>query len=352
MGVRLSGFDYTRPYYYMVTLRRLDGLAAFSAIDATGAVENAITRAFHAVIKNFHLQWHVVEPIWCYVIMPDHIHLLIKLAAGEKRLALGTIVHQLMRALARAYAAQTIAAQTEQGGAKQGAANAAQTEQGGAKQGAAEQGGAKQGACGASGRSVAPIFPRASGRSVAPIFSRDWHDWIVKRDGQLDAFITYIRENPARSWLRKSHREYFRRVSEIDFLGRKWYGYGNAALLGLPVLEPFRCSRKWAEGGPEWCEAVARASRLGPGGAGVSTFMSPCEKACGHALGLAGGRWIVLSPEGFGERWHPGRQYERFCAEGRMLFISLWPEMAREPTRAELYQRCHEMGDIVMEKLS
>ena len=320
MGVRLSGFDYTRPYYYMVTLRRLDGLAAFSAIDATGVVENAITRAFHAIIKNFHLQWYVVEPIWCYVIMPDHIHLLIKLAAGEKRLALGTIVHQLMRALARGYAAQT-----EQGGANQ----AAQAEQDGAKD-----------ACG------------ASGRSVAPIFSRDWHDWIVKRDGQLDAFITYIRENPVRSWLRKSHREYFQRVNEIDFLGRKWYGYGNAALLGLPVLEPFRCSRKWVEGGPEWCEAVARASRLGPGGAGVSTFMSPCEKACGHALGLAGGRWIVLSPEGFGERWHPGRQYERYCAEGRMLFISLWPEMTREPTKAELYQRCHEMGDIVMEKLS
>lgn len=342
MGVRLSGFDYTRPYYYMVTLRRLDGLAAFSAIDATGVVENAITRAFHAIIKNFHLQWYVVEPIWCYVIMPDHIHLLIKLAAGEKRLALGTIVHQLMRALARGYAAlmeqggAKQGAQTEQGGAKQGV----QTEQGGAKQAAqAEQGGAKD-ACG------------ASGRSVAPIFSRDWHDWIVKRDGQLDAFITYIRENPARSWLRKSHREYFQRVNEIDFLGRKWYGYGNAALLDLPVLEPFRCSRKWVEGGPEWCEAVARASRLGPGGAGVSTFMSPCEKACGHALGLAGGRWIVLSPEGFGERWHPGRQYERYCAEGRMLFISLWPEMTREPTKAELYQRCHEMGDIVMEKLA
>ena len=320
MGIRLSGFDYTRPYYYMVTLHRLDGLAAFSAIDATGVVENAITRAFHAIIKNFHLQWFVVEPIWCYVIMPDHIHLLIKLAAGEKRLALGTIVHQLMRALARGYAALM-----EQGGAKHGAP--------------AEQGGAKD-ACG------------ASGRSVAPIFSRDWHDWIVKSDGQLDAFITYIRENPARSWLRKSHREYFQRVNEIDFLGRKWYGYGNAALLGLPVLEPFRCSRKWVEGGPEWCEAIARASRLGPGGAGISTFMSPCEKACGHALGLAGGRWIVLSPEGFGERWHPGRQYERYCAEGRMLFISLWPEMTREPTKAELYQRCHEMGDIVMEKLA
>lgn len=293
----------------MVTLRRLEGLMQFSAIDETGVVENAMTRAFNRVIKNFHLQWYVVEPIWCYVIMPDHIHLLIKLAAGEKRLALGTVVHQLMRALARAYWEN---APTEWGSATQGARSCV-----------------------------------AQGRSVAPVFAHDWHDWIVKRDGQLDAFITYIRENPVRSWLRRSHSEYFQHVNEIEFLGRKWYGYGNAALLKLPVLEPFRCSRKWAEGSEEWTAAVTRASRIGPGGAGISTFMSPCEKACGHALGLAGGRWVVLSPEGFGERWHPGRQYEKYCAEGRMLFLSLWPAMAREPTRAELYQRCHEMGDLI-----
>ena len=293
----------------MVTLRRLDGLMQFSAIDETGVVENAMTRAFNRVIKNFHLQWYVVEPIWCYVIMPDHIHLLIKLAEGEKRAALGTVVHQLMRALAGAYWEN---APTERGCATQGAQSCV-----------------------------------AQGRSVAPVFAHDWHDWIVKRDGQLDAFITYIRENPMRSWLRRSHREYFQRVNEIEFLGRKWYGYGNAALLKLPVLEPFRCSRKWAEGSEEWTAAVTRASRIGPGGAGISTFMSPCEKACGHALGLAGGRWVVLSPEGFGERWHPGRQYEKYCAEGRMLFLSLWPAMAREPTRAELYQRCHEMGDLI-----
>ena len=80
--------------------------------------------------------------------------------------------------------------------------------------------------------------------------------------------------------------------------------------------------------------------------------MSPCEKACGHALGLSGGRWVVLSPEGFGERWHPGRQYERFCAEGRMLFLSLWPAMTREPTKAELYDRCHLMGDIIVDGLN
>ena len=31
-----------------------------------------------------------------------------------------------------------------------------------------------------------------------------------------------------------------------------------------------------------------------------------------------------------------------------MLFLSLWSAMAREPTKAELYDRCHLMGDIIV----
>ena len=345
MGIRLKGFDYTRPYFYMVTIKRFDGFPEFARV--VGDAEshyleaNAITRLFVDIIKTFHETWYCIEPITCFAIMPDHIHLLIKIRDIEKRVSLAVIVRMLTRALEKAFfaaggaAARNTLTEAGEGALVGGAAGALA---GGAAARKTLTGGGKSGA-----------VDRSAGQHL---FDKEWHDWIVKRDGQLAAFTRYIRENAERSWLRKSHREYFQRVSEIEFLGRKWYDYGNAALLKLPVLEPFRCSRKWVEGGAEWREAVDRASRIGPGGAGVSTFMSPCEKACGHALGLAGGRWIVLSPEGFGERWHPGRQYEKFCAEGRMLFISLWPAMAREPTRAELYERCHQVGDIVVEGLT
>ena len=313
----------------MVTVKRVGGFPDFARVVGDAACHyleaNATTKLFVDIIKTFHKTWYCIEPITCFAIMPDHIHLLIKIRDVEKRVSLPVIVRMLTRALEKASpTAGGAAAGDRPGGA---GLRSTLTEAG-------EGGGGKRGA-----------VDRSAGQHL---FEFDWHDWIVKRDGQLAAFTRYIRENAERSWLRKSHREYFQRVSEIEFLGRKWYGYGNAELLKLPVLEPFRCSRKWAEGGEEWCAAVARASRIGPGGAGVSTFMSPCEKTCGHALGLAGGRWIVLSPEGFGARWHPGRAYERFCAEGRMLFISLWPAMAREPTRAELYDRCHLMGDLVV----
>ena len=93
------------------------------------------------------------------------------------------------------------------------------------------------------------------------------------------------------------------------------------------------------------------AARIGPGGAGVSTFMSPLEKAVGNTIAKTGGGLIVLSPEGFGERWHPVREKERFCAAGRMLFLSLFGAETREPTRAQLYARCHEMIDLAQAKL-
>ena len=351
---RLPGFDYSRPYYYMVTLKQLADLRPLSAIVAPGRCEmNAITKAFVHVIRGFHERVAGLEPIECFSVMPDHLHLLIKIAgetesktlsfrseSGGKTLSF--YVEALSAALSRAY--WEVEAREGDERARLLVSEARLLVSRSSR--SASQ----------SPRSVSRVpatksLAETKSFAFPPIFSPEWHDWVVKCEGQLAAFTCYIRENPVRSWLRRAHREFFQRVSEVEFLGRRWYGYGNAALLKLPVLEPMRYSRSLAEGGSEWNAAVARASRIGPGGAGVGTFMSPCEKACGHALGLAGGRWIVLSPEGFGERWHPGRQYERFCAEGRMLFLSLWPAMAREPTKAELYARCHQMGDIIVEGL-
>ena len=100
---RLRGFDYKSPYFYMVTLKRLKGLAAFSEIGPNGLVENAITRAFTAAIRGFHLKWRCCEEISPFVIMPDHLHLLFKIRAIPDRVALGVLVSQLAKALRNAY---------------------------------------------------------------------------------------------------------------------------------------------------------------------------------------------------------------------------------------------------------
>ena len=340
---RLKGFDYRKPYFYMVTIRRRKGLRAFSQItgevdppkDAKGRpcylVANEITDAFTSVIRNFAGKWWGLWPIDCFAVMPDHIHLLIHIKDTGDQLPLGKYVYQLMKALSAEYWRIC------------GGATASPT--------------IKKSIVlpVPSGNIASPapsgnIPPAPSVNSPFPplVFEHDWHDWIVKKDGQLAAFTCYVRENAERTWLRRVNRKYFGRVRKVSFLGREWFAYGNTAILELPVLVAVKGHRATKPGSAEWEAMVESCSRIGPGGAGVGTFMSPLEKECGNAIASAGGKWVVLTPEGFYDRWHPPREKERFCAEGRMLFLSLYPPMNRLPTKSELYRRCHEMGDIVM----
>ncbi len=298
MGKRLTGFDYSRPYYYMVTLKCLPNTQPLSEIVAPGTCQgNKITYAMVNCIRHFHLGCQSIAPIECFSIMPDHIHLLIRILENTPTverplLRLETIVSLLTQALTGRYTTVTKRHET--------------------------------------------------------LFDTAWHDWIITSKGQLNAFTRYIRENPMRHWLRHENRQYFTRVRKLRFAGRDWYAYGNTTLLNLPHLTPFRCSRQWHPEGEQWRAALAAAERLGPGAAGVGTFMSPCEKACGNAIYQAGGGLIVLTPQGFPERWHPTRNKEKLCAEGRMLFLSLWEPSTTQLDRATLYQRCHEMGDIIL----
>ena len=359
--MRLSGFDYSRPMFYMVTLKHLPGRQALSAIVEPGKCEmNPTTRAMVNCIRTFHQGCAAIEPIECFTIMPDHVHLLVKIRdqigaqlVGDGGTGPGRVVGG---------AGGWVGAQLVGNGGTGQRGGAGPGRVGG---GAGAWGG---GAAGASPRSFAPTILRLEtivellmqaleGRYRETtgireqVFAAKWHDWIVAASGQLAAFTRYIRENPKRWWLRHINRRYFTQVGRLPLAGREWFAYGNPALLELPVVEPFQCSRKWAKDGPEWSAALARAGRIGPGGAGIGTFMSPCEKECGNAIFTEGASLIVLSPEGFTPRWHPTRNKEALCAEGRMLFLSLYEPSAAKPDNATLYRRCHEMGDLAVAAL-
>ena len=333
---RLFNFDYKSPYFYMVTLKRLPGISDFSMIGEDGRlVKNAITEAFEKAISTFHQKWRCIEEISPFVVMPDHIHLMIKIKATPDRVALGVIMSQLAKALRGEYW-RIVAADA----ATRNTLSIAPVD----REARSNVWSVAQG--------VAPAASAAGLGAPRDIFEKEWHDWIVKRDGQLATFRRYILENPMRAAMRRKNAQFFSSARRVSFLGREWFAYGNAEILRLPELVPIKGHRTTPPGSPEWNALLAAASRIGPGGAGVSTFMSPLEKACGNTIAKAGGKWIVLSPEGFSTRWHPPREKERFCAQGRMLFLSLYEASTRKPTRKMLYERCHEMIDLDMAKLS
>ena len=344
---RLPGFDYKRPFFYMVTVKRRDGAAAapFSAIAADGRiVASAITEAFLCVIEAFHEKWYCIEPIRYFVIMPDHLHLIIKVREIVKRVSLAVVVRQLIKALDRAYWAVAGAERLLQNPAGCDVERLLQNP---------------------AGCDVERLLqnPAGGGQGVVlhdslreSIFAFDWHDWIVKKGGQLAAFRKYIAENGPRAARRRAARQFFTRAREIAFQGRRYWAYGNEALLELPVIVAIKGHRRPLAGlvAPEahpqghlrGSEALcAAASRIGPGGAGLSTFLSPLEKEAGNEIINAGGALIILSMEGFAPRWHPSEKQERLCAAGRMLYLSPYEPRAAKLTRQEMHVRAHELVD-------
>jgi hypothetical protein len=102
--MRLPNFDYTRPFYYLVTLKAVKGLAPFCRIVAPGVTTSSpITKAFHLVVGAFVAKWNCVEKIEPFVIMPDHVHFIIKLQKAEKPISLPRLVWLLARDFSRAY---------------------------------------------------------------------------------------------------------------------------------------------------------------------------------------------------------------------------------------------------------
>ena len=208
MGIRLATFDYKAPYFYMVTLKAEKGGLPFCRIrreptaPARYIEPNAVTQAFVEVIMGFHKVWRCVEPIETFSVMPDHIHLLVKIRKIEGRVSLPKIVWQLKRRLEKAYLAAVGAA----------ASNTL-----------------------TAGEATSGASSRAGGLHV---FEREWHDWIVKKDGQLAAFTRYIRDNPRRAWLRgpQARAVLRRRADAVSFalFGDGAATHSQGALRPLP----------------------------------------------------------------------------------------------------------------------
>ena len=125
---RLPKFNYRSPFFYMVTLKKRKGLPTFSRITGKskeqilcGAPDvtiqslrthpdaflerTAVTEALRKTIAAFALSTWCVDTITPVAIMPDHIHLLIRIRDTGDQMPLGSIVTLLMRKLAMVYQA-------------------------------------------------------------------------------------------------------------------------------------------------------------------------------------------------------------------------------------------------------
>ncbi len=282
----------------MVTLKRLPNLPPLSILKADDPYgfdrTYPITLALQEELHKFVARSPGIESVAPYAIMPDHIHLLIKLNDHPARKSLIDYVDMLKRLLRNA-------------------------------------------------------FQKIYGSKV-PLFEPEWHDLICMKAHQLRHFQRYILENYQMALLRQSHRDRF-----YCSRGQRHWRFGetvcdlvgNPELLNEPAFLAVRLSRSILPDTEAWQKTEVFYSRWRPGATAVGTWWSPAEKMAYQKILANGGNIIVLSPDGFGARWHPaGEQAQKLCAEGRLLFVSPYEPHAAKLPMGETRRRCLALNEF------
>lgn len=180
---------------------------------------------------------------------------------------------------------------------------------------------------------------------AAPALAPDFHDRILRPWHSLQHIFDYIRDNPRRLWVRYQHPEFFRRINTLTINGMRWHAYGNLALFDNPFKEAVVVHR--ADG-----DAVKAANKCrylhtaANGGVLVSPFISPEEQNIRHEAEALGGRLIVVGYRPFGERFKPAAHDFGLCEKGQLLLLA--PERHLAPGRSTFlwlnkyaYDLCH-----------
>lgn len=154
------------------------------------------------------------------------------------------------------------------------------------------------------------------------LFEDGFNDQIVSYKRNLNALFSYIRANPYRLAVRRAIPDFFRRRDNLTIEGISYQAYGNMQLLDNPfkdqvIVHRADTSDQHAQNRERWLYTAAN------GGVLVSPFISKREKEIRAEAEESGGRFILITHETLGERFKPAALDFDLCTEGRMLIISL-----------------------------
>lgn len=293
---RLSNYDYTKARAYMVTLKmhpQAEPLSVLAPNTKLGITYTPLTAPFADVItKRLQQYFKGGVSVRRFILMPNHIHLLIYLnrLPTAKRTNLIIVVEKCIAFLTEAY--HQIHGSTD----------------------------------------FQPLNP-------------SWDDSIAFTPEATRRMRQYIDDNPFRAHRRKTS-DFCKRRTYRAKDGIQWWYYGNLALVKYPTILAVECSRKISLGSPLWEDWQKAAASLTASGVGIGTFMSPCEKAVQSTILKKGGSLIVLLPQGISPYWHPGVEMEAFCAQGRILYLTPFVFEPAQASAGELYKRCHAGGGL------
>lgn len=155
------------------------------------------------------------------------------------------------------------------------------------------------------------------------LFTKGFNDQILFRDGQLEHWLHYVRDNPRRLLMKREHPELFRVQRGLTYAGLSFSAIGNRFLLERPMKLQVQCSRRMTE--EELQAKLADCLKAARQGAVlVSPAISKGEKVMMRAAFDEGLPLIYLQENGFTDLAKPGGKRMEACARGQLLILAPW----------------------------
>lgn len=258
-----------------------------------------------------------------YVIMPDHVHILVEVHESMGKKHLGALVSGFVYGCNCAY--WSIIPSTTSPSSSAAGYRPADLSLLVPSSSAAGYRPADTSIPDPSSQSSAAGYRPAEKRPT--LFEKGYHDRILTHRGQLAHMTQYIMDNPRRAALKRQQPELFRLRREVVKSDMTFSALGNLFLLDYPDKQVIEMSRSATADQIDTClqSAIQRAQN---GSVTITAAISEGEKRIARAIRETGFPLIVLLTEGFpepgseAERYYkPGGVYFEACAIGKLLLL-------------------------------
>lgn len=191
------------------------------------------------------------------------------------------------------------------------------------------------------------------------LFEDNYNDRILMRDGQLKNWKAYLKANPYRWLVMHTHPELMQRALCIVIDGVRYGAFGNFMLLRHPEKEQVFFHRKMEDDRlmPDthgliipteqtlfWQKEHERLMEMAMlGNVLVTPGISECEKCIKNECLENHYNLIHIQAEPIGEYWKPERSRFESCAVGKLLILAPWAEDQRGDTD---YERFHNLNTL------
>ena len=329
----MFGHDYAVPGTYEVTMVVAERRPVFGEVVGTtrgdGEKPHLKPSALGQAVLDTEVpkirQHYPMVDVWQVCLMPDHLHMIVRinqpLPQGKH---LGIIIGAFKGGISRAWWQSTAATAP---------ASPAPT---------------SPAAC------PSATVPAASAAGSAPssrpsLFEPGYNDHILMRDGQLENWKRYLRDNPLRYMMRREYPDLFQRALCLTIGGVRYSAFGNLLLLRQPEKHQVFFHRRTdgipTENSDFWrTESQRLLAAANSGDVLVTPGISECEKRIKNMALEQRLRLIHLQATPIGRYWKPERSRFDACAAGSLLILAPWPEDM--PSFESDYGRFHYLNTL------